>query len=218
MRSMRWTRWCLVACLLPSWAAAQSQGTLEERLRTQLRTLSAQNQQLQAEKSSMQTALRTAEGERDSARKDLSAVQGDLEASRQRTQALAARQRHVEESAAAQTRQAEDKRETSEQAARSLQQQLNTTTRDKESLTQTLHERDAQLKSCGAMNVRLVAIGKEILRAYEQFDVVDAIAYRQPFAAGMRIRLETEAQSYGDKLHENQFDPRAAATAPKTQQ
>lgn len=218
MRLVRCIGAGLLACLLPATVAAQNQGTIEERLRAQLRTLNAQNQQLQAEKSSMQTALRNAEGERDVARKDLLAVQGDLEASRQRAQGLAARQRQVEESAAAQARQAEGKREASEQTARGLQQQLSTSTRDKEKLTQTLQNRETQLQSCGAMNTRLVATGKEILRAYEQFDVVDAIAYRQPFAAGMRVRLENEAQSYGDKLHENQFDPRAAVGVPKTPQ
>jgi len=218
MLRTRWVRWALAVCLLPAAAFAQNQGTLEERLRTQLRTLNAQNQQLQAEKSSMQTALRAAEGERDAARKELVAAQGDLEASRQRAQGLVARQRHVEEKAAEQARQADERREASQQVARGMQQQLNTTMRDKEMLSRTLHERETQLQSCSAMNKRLIDTGKEILRAYEQFDVVDALAYRQPFAAGMRVRLENEAQAYADKLYGNQFDPRAAPQSQKTTQ
>ena len=214
----RFAAWGAAISLLPVVALAQNQGSLEERLRTQLRTLNAQNQQLQAEKASVQSALRTAESERDAARKELAATQGELDTSRQRSQGLAARQRKVEEAAAAQARQADEKREASQQLARTLEQQLATTTQERAKLADGLRERDAHLQSCSAMNARLLATGREILDVYEHFDVADALGYHQPFAGGMRVRLENEAQAFGDKLYENKFDPRAATGAPKLSQ
>ena len=208
------TAWCAVLCAIPVAALAQAQGSLEDRLRTQLRTLNAQNQQLQAEKSTMHAALRGAEADRDAARKELAGLRGDLDAARQRAQGLAARQRQVEEGAAAQARAADEKREASQQAARTLQQQLTATTQERGKLADALRERDAQLQACGTRNANLLATGKEILAAYERFDIADAVALRQPLAAGMRVRLENAAQDYGDRLHENRFDPRAATGVP----
>lgn len=206
----------LALCGLHVAAHAQSQGTLEERLRTQLRTLNAQNQQMSAERATLQASLRTAEGERDAARKELAGMKDELESSKQRAQGLAARQHQVEASAAAQTRQAEAKRDEQQQAARTLQQQLAGMTQERGRTADALRERDAQLQRCSAMNTDLQATAKEILDAYERFDVADAVSFRQPFAAKARVKLESQAQAYGDKLYDNKFDPRAVNVAPAT--
>ncbi|WP_084085760.1 hypothetical protein [Cupriavidus sp. USMAA2-4] len=205
----------VAACLLPALALAQAQGTLEERLRAQLRTLNGQNQQLQADKASAQAAQRAAEGERDAARKALAVLQDELDASRQRAQGLAARQRQVEAAAAAQAREAQGQRDSAQQAAREQRQQLAAAAQEQTRLAETLHGQEARLARCNAMNARLQATAKEILAAYERIDVLDALAYRQPFAASARVKLERQVQDFGDRLHEDRFDPRAEVPAAR---
>jgi len=51
-------------------------------------------------------------------------------------------------------------------------------------------------------NVALFKLGKEILVRYEKFGLGDAISAREPFVGLSRVKLETLAQDYADKLAE----------------
>ena len=51
--------------------------------------------------------------------------------------------------------------------------------------------------------------GQEVIAAYENIEAGDVFASRQPFAAKARVKLENAAQSFGDRLYEQRFDPRA---------
>ncbi len=51
-------------------------------------------------------------------------------------------------------------------------------------------------------NVALFKLGKEILVRYEKFGLGDAISAREPFVGLTRVKLETLAQDYADKLAE----------------
>jgi colicin import membrane protein len=59
-------------------------------------------------------------------------------------------------------------------------------------------------------------VGQEVISAYESIDMSDVVSSRQPFAAKSRVKLETAAQSFGDRLYEQRFDPRSgqASTSP----
>ena len=52
-------------------------------------------------------------------------------------------------------------------------------------------------------------VGQEVIAAYENLDMGDVLSSRQPFAAKARVKLETAAQAFGDKLYDQRFDPRA---------
>ncbi len=51
-------------------------------------------------------------------------------------------------------------------------------------------------------NVALFKLGNEILVRYEKFGLGDAISAREPFVGLTRVKLETLAQDYADKLAE----------------
>jgi hypothetical protein len=63
--------------------------------------------------------------------------------------------------------------------------------------------------ACTARNIQMYRVGQEVIAAYENLDVGDVLASRQPFAAKSRVKLETAAQSFGDRLYDQRFDPRA---------
>jgi len=51
-------------------------------------------------------------------------------------------------------------------------------------------------------NIALFKLGNEILGRYEKFSLGDAISAREPFVGLTRVKLETLAQDYADKLAE----------------
>jgi len=58
-------------------------------------------------------------------------------------------------------------------------------------------------------NSELFKIGSEVLSRFEGFGLGTAIAAREPFTRNMRVRLETLAQDYADKLVDNKINPEA---------
>ncbi len=57
-----------------------------------------------------------------------------------------------------------------------------------------------------------------MLQAYQGLSTGSLIKIRQPFATSERVKFDEIAQSYGDRLYENQAAARAAAPDAKQQQ
>ena len=55
--------------------------------------------------------------------------------------------------------------------------------------------------------------GQEILGAYENVSVAEVMKIRQPFASGARVKFEEMAQKLGDDLYKTQVENRQAALA-----
>lgn len=202
-------RWSLLATLLLcAGAHAQQGGSMEERLRTQLRVTTTQLQQAQNELAALKAAGPTtpASGEIDAMKAELSKLKAELAGER------AARQKTREESLRVRDQAEGVLEKSSAQVAqyRNAYDELLKLARNSEAERQRLIAADKlrgeALAQCEAKNLQLYETGKEILRAYETMDVATVMSARQPFAGAARVKLEEAAQQYGDTLYSNRFD------------
>jgi len=187
----------MAALIFAQGALAQS---LEEQLRTQLRDVRSQLQDLQGQQASWQSQKTGIEGERDQARKALEQAQADvarLRAAAGDGKAVAA-ERGARQQAEAALQQA---RKDNADATAKLKDQQG---RDGAFQTQ-LDEAKQALGTCSARNQKLYDVSKEILDAYVHMDMGSMIGARQPFAASARVKLESAAQAYGDRLYEQRY-------------
>lgn len=209
----------LLSLLIAGTAQAQKGQSMEERLRAELRNVTAQLQQARGELELLKAggapavkAAPAAAPASDGLKKDLARSQSQLAQERaQREQLVEERQRGA---AAAQELAASlaQQRQASEQLAATGKQLATERLRLDEEVTA---QRGA-LARCASKNAQLYATGQEILQAYEGLDVLGVMRARQPFAAQSRVKLEQVAQQYGDQLYQGRFDARQteAAAAP----
>jgi chromosome segregation ATPase len=188
------TLFAAILLLVPSLAGAQS---LEDRLRDQLRSTLNQLHDLQDQQASLQAQKAAAEQERDALKVKLAEAEAKLA--------------HAGESAAAKVQaqalavQVAQYKTAAEQATGSAQQAQ----ADRDKLQTQLADVQKKLGICGDKNVKLLKLGNEILDAYQQFDVGEAITANEPFISIHRVELENMAQDFDDRLHEDKFDPNA---------
>jgi len=189
--------------LLPS-AFAQT-ASLESRMRDQLRETRGQLQSLQAQQAQWQAEKAALEKERDEARKEAEAARAAPKPAQgmspEATRALAEERQRREASDAALQRGRADM----DAAALALR----TAESERARLAKELDASKGQVDACTARNVQMYRVGQEVVSAYENIDVTDIVASRQPFAAKARVKLEAAAQSFGDRLYDQRFDPRA---------
>jgi len=205
-------RTLIALVLLAALPAAQAQtASLESRMRDQLRETRSQLQELQAQQSTWAAEKAALEKERDTAKQEAAAAHATKAppaVSPETTRELAAeRQRREAAEASLQ-------RGRSDADAQALA--LRTAEAERARLARELDQSHSQVDACTARNVQMYQVGKEVIAAYENIDTADIVSSRQPFAAKSRVRLENAAQSFGDKLYDQRFDPRAGqASATK---
>jgi chromosome segregation ATPase len=198
-------RTLIALILLAAFPAAQAQtASLESRMRDQLRETRSQLQELQAQQSTWAAEKAALEKERDAARQQAEAAHATKAAptvSPETTRELAA-ERQRREAAEAGLQRAK-----SDADAQALA--LRTAEAERARLAREVDLSHTQVDACTARNVRMYQVGKEVIAAYENIDTADIVSSRQPFAAKSRVKLENAAQSFGDKLYDQRFDPRA---------
>lgn len=198
----------------------QGAPTMEERLRTQLRTTTDQLQQAKNELAALKAGGATAgapgkagKDSPEALRKQLDDAQQQLAAERQ------SRERLAQDARASQSevKTIADKANTQISQYRNAYDELLKLARQADAQRKQLAEETAAqraaLKLAQEKNDRLYAVGQEILTAYETMDVATIVAARQPFAAQARVKYEQIAQQYGDKLYEGKFDEQQAMAA-----
>jgi len=173
-------------------ASAQSDDSAG--LRDRLRQVTLQLRQVQDDQATILAQKAAAETERDSVKKQLAALQSELAHARQNGQRA-----NVVEGDLARTKDA------LAQAASVAQQ--NQAERDK--LQTAASNTQTVLEACEVKNTQLLAVSREILTAYENFDFIDSLSAREPFTRLKRVELENLAQSYRDRIDEGFFDPKA---------
>jgi chromosome segregation ATPase len=188
-----------VPLLASSPACAQS---LEDRLRDQLRSTLNELHQLQDQQAALQAQKAAAGQERDAFKAQLAKAQAQLA--------------HAGESAAAKaqaqalTTEVAQYKAAAEQANGTAQQ----VQADRDKLQTTLADAQKQLGACAEKNAKLLKLGNEILDAYQQFDVGEAISANEPFISIHRVELENMAQDFDDRLHEGKFAPHVKQPSP----
>jgi colicin import membrane protein len=198
-------RTLIALVLLAVFPAAQAQTTsLESRMRDQLRDTRTQLQELQAQQSTWAAEKAALEKERDAAKQEAAAAHATKAVpavSPDSTRELAAERQRREAAEAILQRNKSD--------AESAGVAMRTAEAERSRLAKELELSHSQVDACTARNVQMYQVGKEVIAAYENIDTTDIVSSRQPFAAKSRVKLENAAQSFGDKLYEQRFDPRA---------
>ncbi|MBM1145169.1 hypothetical protein ASALC70_01784 [Alcanivorax sp. ALC70] len=194
----------LLALSLP--AIAQTDQSLEQRLRAELRNTRQELQTLRSNQARLENRVSQAEAERQAALDQLAALRARLEASQGRLQS----QQRASRGRLEESRQQNQK-------VRAAYDELLEMARDKEAQRRQLAQRaQAQadaLETCVARNDALFKAGREILDAYESLGAGSLFRMRQPLAASARVEFENRAQDFGDRLYNNQV----GATAPEDQ-
>lgn len=184
-------------------AIAQT-ASLESRMRDQLRETRTQLQELQARQSQWAAEKAALEKERDDAKKEAETARvakASSAVSPEASRALAA-ERQRREAAEASLQRGKADMDSSAVA-------LRTAEAERARLAKELDAAKGQVDACTARNVQMYRVGQEVIAAYENIDLGDIVGSRQPFAAKSRVKLEAAAQSFGDRLYEQRFDPRA---------
>ncbi|SDI01921.1 hypothetical protein SAMN05428968_5462 [Janthinobacterium sp. YR213] len=209
----------LLSLLAASTAQAQKGQSMEERLRAELRNVTAQLQQTRGELELLKAkgvpaakaAPAAAAPASDGLKKELARSQSQLAQERAQREKLGEQQQRSAAAAQEASASLAQYRQASEQlAATGKQSEAERARLDGEVTAQR-----GALARCESKNAQLYAAGQEILQAYEGLDVLDVMKARQPFAAQSRVKLEQIAQQYGDQLYQGRFDARqteAAAT------
>jgi chromosome segregation ATPase len=198
----------LAFCLLGVLAATSSlhAQTLEEQLRSQLRDTRSQLQDLQGQQAQWQAQKSVLEHERDQSKQQLEQAQAELAKARNGSSGTAA----ALASERAGRQQAQEQAAQTQQALASAEAKAHAQEQQGSVLTNQLGETKKQLDTCAARNQLLYRIGNEVVDAYAQVDFGTVLSARQPFAAAARVKLETAAQAYGDKLYEQRYVPAVA--------
>ncbi|MDZ5637191.1 hypothetical protein [Janthinobacterium sp. GMG1] len=217
----------LLSLLAAGTAQAQGQKgqSMEERLRAELRNVTAQLQQTRGELELLKAkgapaakaAPAAAAPASDGLKKELARSQSQLAQERAQREKLGEQQQRSAVAAQEATANLAQYRQASEQLA-ATGKQLEA---ERARLDGEVTSRRGALARCESKNAQLYAAGQDILQAYEGLNVLDVMQARQPFAAQSRVKLEQIAQQYGDQLYQGRFDARQtetpAAPAPAPQ-
>lgn len=217
------TRLPVLLLMLLAGGAAQAQAqkgqSMEERLRAELRNVTAQLQQTRGELDLLKAkgapaakaAPAAAAPASDGLKKELARSQSQLAQERAQREKLGEQQQRSAAAAQEASASLAQYRQASEQLAATGKQ----IEAERARLDGEVRSQRGALARCESKNAQLYAAGQEILQAYEGLDVLDVMKARQPFAAQSRVKLEQIAQQYGDQLYQGRFDARqteAAAT------
>ena len=224
------TRLPVLLLMLLAGGAAQAQGqkgqSMEERLRAELRNVTAQLQQTRGElevlKAKGGPAAKAAPAAAaapasDGLKRELARSQSQLAQERAQREKPGEQQQRSAAAAQEATANLAQLRQASEQLAATGKQ----IEAERARLDGEVASQRGALARCESKNAQLYAAGQEILQAYEGLNVLDVMQARQPFAAQSRVKLEQIAQQYGDQLYQGRFDarqtetPAAPAAAPQ---
>jgi hypothetical protein len=191
---------------------------LDDRLRAQLRLVTNELNELQANQASLQAQKAAAERERDAAKARLAALE------RSGGAGGGASAKALQAELAKQKADAEQLQQASQAAQADLQNYRDALAKASAEAQQLRAERDrAVLKAsagdqalgvCQGKNRQLVDLGREMARAYAKLGFGDALTRGEPFFQLKRVQMEKIAEGYEDRVYDQTFDARAV-TPPR---
>lgn len=190
-------------------ARAQS---LEDRLRSQLVSVTSQLRAAQSSQAELSAQKAAAEKERDALKAKLATAQRPRRSEPADSPEYQRLKAEFDQMAAAdadlKTRLAAaqaDLRRAGEDAAR------DGAARDQSAAA--LAARETDLGVCRAKNAELIDTAKALLAAYRGVTVADVLARREPLTGLKRVQFEQAAQDYGDRIHNGRLDVRPRPSA-----
>jgi chromosome segregation ATPase len=189
---MRSAKFLAFALAVLGAAPAASAQTIEDRLRQQLVSTTAEVQQLQDEQASLQTQKLATEKERDDLKKQLAEAQAQI-----------SRLKHnsgPSEESVAQYKDALD------QATEKARQSAASRDQIQAEATKAAAKLGKILDACQTKNDQLFSVANRILNAYQNQDFSDDSDKRESFVIFRHVELENAIQAYEDALRDAKFD------------
>lgn len=171
----------LVLALVATGASAEG---MEERLRTQLRSTTAQLQALQSEQAQAAAARIAAENQAKQAQVQIKQLSLELDKARGVAEQLAGQQQSLHSQAQAQVAASAEQTGKFKKAYDDLLVLARGKETERARLQAQLAERDTQVQQCSAKNQQMYGVAQALLAAYEKIDVAEVMSIRQPFASG----------------------------------
>ncbi|HZZ90767.1 MAG TPA: hypothetical protein VFE13_20755 [Caulobacteraceae bacterium] len=212
---LRYLGACGLAALtayLATSVAAPAQ-TLDDRLRAQLTSVLAQLHDLQNSQASLEAAKAAAERERDALKAKLAKGGGAARAPSPQVQAQLDAERAKSAQLADQLQQAQAEAAKYRDAYSQADQLAQQVRAERDRFSSQAGAGAVALADCQTKNIQLIAIGREILTAYQRGGVLQALAKGEPVFGFERAKLERIAQDYGDQLYGATFDLRTVKPA-----
>jgi hypothetical protein len=206
----------LLTVLVSALAGGAHAQSLEDRLRAQLVTVTAQLHDLQAKQAAqpsvstdetqLQSRLAAAETEiRTLKRRGPAAPTKAATAGLQAQIAALTQAKTADEAALATEREWLAKANTALQQREAENRQI-----------QALQASDVRdLEACRAKSVQALQVARDLLKAYRQVSVADVLARKEPVTGIARTRIEQIEQGYADQIYQSRLD--AAPTVPAQQ-
>jgi hypothetical protein len=199
--------------------------TLEDRLRSQLVTVTAQLHELQAAQASSGASaaqLAAVQKERDDYKARLARSESQLAAARKAARAAppkpTAEDQHQadtrDQAAAKASAQVQAKLTAAEADLGRLTQERDQLRSERDRAASTLAADQAGLAACRVKNAQAIQVAEDVMRAYHRISVGDVLARREPLTGLARVHFEQLEQDYGDHLYDSRLDiqPRKAAS------
>ncbi len=190
--------------------------SLDDKLRSQLRSVLGQLHDLQNAQASLEADKAAAEQERDALKAKLAAGGAKAPRAAQASPAVLAELNQAKADNARLT-------EAVQQAQAEIAKYKDAYAHVVDSNQQVHAERDRlaqesasatqSLAVCETKNIQLVKIGRDVLAAYANVGVKDALERGEPMIGLKRVKMERIAQDYADKVYEAKFDPRTVKPA-----
>ena len=204
--------WLAVLAISVGFSGTASAQSIEDKLRSQLRSTTEQLRTLQDSQAQEQADKTQAEQQRDQALAGLKQAQANLAAAQGKSSAEIGAQRAL---AAEKAGRAQDEQQLAKYKSAYEDLLAQSHARDTEHMqTQTaLKLSQSQMQMCVAKNVQLYQVGQQVLSAYEHVGLGTVLESREPFAQSTRVKYEQIVQDYGDQLYAGKFDAHAAVAS-----
>ncbi|WP_020175924.1 hypothetical protein [Methyloferula stellata] len=179
---------------------ARAQQSETDRLRDALRAAIAQTRTLEDERVSLQAKQAESDRDRERLKKEVDATKNQLKtAEQQYKEAVETFNQRLKENA-----DAFDKWKAAYEEAADL-------ARSKEAERAKFEAEDktfkASTKACAQRNIKLVAIGKDLLQKLESVELGDQIAAQEPVIGFKAVDVKNMLQDYQDKILEQRANP-----------
>jgi len=197
---MRHLRFSLVIVLTALTSTAARADAESDRLREALRNVTAQSRSLEDQRAALQAKLTSAEQERERLKKQNDAFRAQVkEAEQAYRQAVKDFNDRLTE------------RDESLEKWKSAYGEAATVARTRDAERAKFETEVTALrassKACVAKNAQLVKVGNDIVRQYEEMNVMEKLWHHEPVFGQKRVDHQNAAQDFRDKILEQKVNP-----------
>ncbi|MEH0196576.1 hypothetical protein V7S57_13405 [Caulobacter sp. CCNWLY153] len=184
--------------------------SLEDRLRTQLVSVTTELRGAQSRQAALTAQKDTAEKERDELKRRLAAAEGQLRLTRRKLAEPVVDTGRIE-ALAQDVSQARAETQAARSETSKLQAERDQAIAERDRLKVEVGARDEALQRARKKNDQAVAVAKDVLDALSNVSVADVVARKEPLTGLHRVRIQKLEQDFGDRIYDSRLDVRPPA-------